>query len=263
MIDIYRINFPKEKLRELSPEERSLLFLLGYAANQLVIFKKLVVFSSNKTPEEYVHQHVSGAQTQILVRHMIGVVSEAWELINRRFIQKGVGREYQSLLSSRGMDALSKLKSHFGSSNVLNKIRNNFAFHHPYEAEVDAAFNAACKSEDFAHDWNWNLAKENINCFYFISDLVVVHGMLLSIGEADLVDAQIKMLAELNLVFDEFIAFTSSFFDALLTKYFAPEIIAEVCAKIDDAPVAFDVDIPFYIEPPSEEDMVAEGLPAH
>ena len=42
MIDIYRIKFPKEKLREFSSEERSLLFLLGYAANQIAVFKKLV-----------------------------------------------------------------------------------------------------------------------------------------------------------------------------------------------------------------------------
>ena len=63
------------------------------------------------------------------------------------------------------------------------------------------------------------LAQENINCFYIISDVVVVHGMLKAIGENDIVDAQ-KMHAELNLVSDEIIRFASAFFDALLGKYF-------------------------------------------
>jgi hypothetical protein len=41
------------------------------------------------------------------------------------------------------------------------------------------------------------------------------------------------------------------FFDAVLRKYLSPEILAEVCEKIDDAPSAFDVWFP-YIEPPKE-----------
>ena len=47
MIDIYRIKFPKERLQDLTTEERSLFFLLGYAANQIAIFKKLTVFATN------------------------------------------------------------------------------------------------------------------------------------------------------------------------------------------------------------------------
>lgn len=252
MIDIFRIRFPKEKLRALSSEERSLFFLLGYAANQIAVFRKIVVFATNKTPEEYVDQHVTGAQTQILVRHMVGVVCEAWELINKRFIQKPVGREYQDLLNQAGKDALAKLKSHFGGYNLLSKIRNNFAFHHPYDADVDAGFELAAATKDFDNDWNWYLSKENINCFYFISDIVVIHGILNAGGETDLIVAQKKMHEELNYVYDLFVQFATAFFDAILTKHFSPEIIAELCTKIDDAPSAFDISIPFYIEPPKE-----------
>jgi hypothetical protein len=41
-------------------------------------------------------------------------------------------------------------------------------------------------------------------------------------------------------------------FNAVLRKYFSPKILAEVCEKIDHAPSAFDVWVPFYIEPPKE-----------
>jgi hypothetical protein len=73
VIDIYKIKFSKDKLRQFTPQERAFFFLFGYSLNQMAIFKKLVVFSSNRTPEAPVHEQVSGAQTQILVRHMVGV----------------------------------------------------------------------------------------------------------------------------------------------------------------------------------------------
>lgn len=38
-------------------------------------------------------------------------------------------------------------------------------------AEVDTAFATAAASPKFDDEWNWYLAKENINCFYFISDV--------------------------------------------------------------------------------------------
>jgi hypothetical protein len=49
-------------------------------------------------------------------------------------------------------------------------------------------------------------------------------------------------------------------FSAILSKYFVPSIDAVVCEKIADAQVALDVALPFYVEPPSDERLIAEGL---
>jgi hypothetical protein len=261
MIDIYRIKFPKERLQQLTTEERSLFFLLGYAANQISIFKKLTVFATNIDSEAKVRAMVEGAQSQVLVRHLVGVVAEAWELIDKRFLNKPMGKEYRtSRLGPIGLESIAALQKQFGSSNILNNIRNQYAFHHPYNAEIDTAFATAAADPEFDDEWNWYLAQENINCFYFISDMVVVHGMLKAIGEDDIVEAQKKLHKELNAASDEIIRFASAFFDALLTKYFAPEIIAEVVEKVADAPVALDVALPFYVEPPSDDRITADGF---
>jgi hypothetical protein len=148
VIDIFRIRFPKDKLAQFTPQERAFFFLFGYSLNQMAVFKKLVVFSSNKTPEAYVHQHVSRAQTQILVRHMVGIVSEAWELVNTRFLRGPVGKEYQDRLGPMGKEALEALKSHFGGSGLLSKMRNQIAFHHPYEADIEAGFKRRQKPQN-------------------------------------------------------------------------------------------------------------------
>jgi hypothetical protein len=260
MIDICRIKFTKEQLQELTTEERSLFFLLGYAANQIAIFKKLTVFATNITSGSQVRAIVEGAQSQILVRHLVGVVTEAWELIDKRFLNKPIGREYRSSrLGPMGIASIAALQNQFGSSNILNNVRNQYAFHHPYNAEVETAFAMAATNPDFDDEWNWYLTKENINCFYFISDLVIVHGMLKAIGEDDLVESQKKMHEQLNVASDEIIRFAQAFFDALLAKYFSPAIIAEVVEKVSDAPVAFDVNLPFYVEPPDESLLTPEG----
>jgi hypothetical protein len=43
-------------------------------------------------------------------------------------------------------------------SNILNNIRNQYAFHHPYNAEVDTAFATAAPDPEFDDEWNWYLA---------------------------------------------------------------------------------------------------------
>jgi hypothetical protein len=157
------------------------------------------------------------------------------------------------------LTSIAALQKQFGYSNILNNLRNQYAFHHPYNAEVETAFATAAGNSEFDVEWNWYLTKENINCLYFISDMIVVHGMLNAIGEEDLIGAQKKMHEQLNVAAEELIRFAQDFFDAPLTKYFSPEIIAEVVEKISDAPVAFAVNLPFYVEPPDESRLTPEG----
>jgi hypothetical protein len=77
MIRVVQISLPKDQLRAVSKEKRSLFLLLGYAANQITMLQKLMILSSNKTPSETVEQRISGAQTQMLVRLLIGALHEA------------------------------------------------------------------------------------------------------------------------------------------------------------------------------------------
>jgi phosphotransferase system HPr-like phosphotransfer protein len=116
MIDIYRIKFSKERSQDLTAEERSLFFLLGYAANQIAISKKLTVFATNVSSGSQVQVIVEGTQSQILVRHLVGVVTEAWELIDKRFLNKPIGNEYRSSrLGPMGLTSIAALQKQFGS----------------------------------------------------------------------------------------------------------------------------------------------------
>ena len=111
--DVLRISVSKDRLRQMPADERALFILLGYAANQLSVFTKLVIFSSNKDGAG-VEQTLSAAQTQMLLRVVIGFLNEAWMLVQNRFLMQPLGKTYIPLLDAGGQAALTKLKKAFG-----------------------------------------------------------------------------------------------------------------------------------------------------
>jgi hypothetical protein len=78
MLDILRVALPKEQLLKLSAGERSLFLLLGYSSNQINALWKLVIVATNEASKDTVEKKVSGAQTQIFVRLLIGIMREVW-----------------------------------------------------------------------------------------------------------------------------------------------------------------------------------------
>ena len=133
---VLRIRLPIERVKSMTPEERAFLFLLGYAENQLVMMYKLITFSTNKTPQREIEHEISAAQSYMLVRLAIGVVFEAWELVNNRLTKSPLGKKLRPKLGAEGDRALTELQRHFGRSNLLNGLRNNFSFHKIGRAHV-------------------------------------------------------------------------------------------------------------------------------
>ena len=156
MLDILRLPMTKETLSKMTPEERSLFLLLGYASNQVNALWKLVIITTNSTPDDPIEQRVSGAQTQIFVRLTIGVMREAWTLIERGFLKSKIGKEYAPLLDEEARGGLDRLKKRFGPSNPLATIRNNYAFHHPTMEQMEAAFQLAASNKD-GEDVDWSV----------------------------------------------------------------------------------------------------------
>jgi hypothetical protein len=252
VIDVIRIPLPKDRLRAMPKEERALFFQLGYAANQITLFSKLVIFSTNKSPSDAVEQYISAAQSQMLARFAIGIIHETWVLIRKRFLESSIGKEFVPKLGLAGKEALKELKKYFERPSLISTLRNNFAFHHPLDAMVDAGFEAAASDKDWDNDWNWYLPPALVNSFYFASDFVILHGILNAIGETNLIEAQKKIMDEVQKVSIHMDNFLLALSEAILAKHFDWKMTPEVVRKIEDAPGVFDVWIPFYVEIPAE-----------
>jgi len=75
---VYRFPVQAQNLQKLSTEERVLLVLLGYSANQIMMLQKLVWFATNGAANnDEVELLGSFAQTQMLLRLLVGVLSES------------------------------------------------------------------------------------------------------------------------------------------------------------------------------------------
>jgi hypothetical protein len=253
MIQIIRIPVPKERLRALSKDERVLLLLLGYAANQIMMMEKLLIFSANKEPTELVQHQVTGVQTQMILRLTIGVLNEAWQVIATRFNQKSLNVEYRPLLDEKGQKALLELKQQFGSSNLLNRIRTHYAFHHPESDDVERAFDAAINNSGLDDDWNFYLPQHGFNSMFLISDIVIVHGIFEELGENDWEAGQQKIMDEVTKAADNINEFAKAFTAAVWRKHFGQEMVSDKVVEIHDAPNVEEVVLPFFVAIPGEK----------
>ena len=250
MLDILRLPMTKETLSKMTPEERSLFLLLGYASNQVNALWKLVIIATNHTPDDPVEQRVSGAHTQIFVRLTIGAMWEAWLLVERGFLRSKTGREYVPRLDGPAREALDRLKKRFGASSALSTIRNIYAFHHPTMEQMEAAFRLAASSDGEEVDWSVFFNTALLNTFFFVSDYVFVHGITDALKENDVKVAHEKLLRELAPVAHDLSEFTFGFAKAIFQKYIGNELVMTVVAKVADAPDINAVRLPHYVETP-------------
>jgi hypothetical protein len=80
-------------------------------------------------------------------------------------------------LDLAGQQAFAAFKRQFGGSNLLNAIRNNYAFHYPRSDEADAAFEATFNDREFDDYWNLYLSEHGFNSLFLLSDLIFVRGI--------------------------------------------------------------------------------------
>jgi hypothetical protein len=253
MIQVIRIPVSKQSLQALSKDERVLLLLLGYVANQIMMMEKLIIFSIRKEPTELVEQQMTGVQTQMLLRLMIGVVNEAWQVITTRFNQNPISVVYRPLLDDGGQKALTALNQQFGSSNLLNRIRTHYAFHHPESDDVETAFQSAINNSDLDSDWNFYFAQHGFNSMFFISDIVIIHGIFKELGETDWAAGQEKIMAQVVSAADNINEFAKAYIKAVWLKHFGQEMLSDRVIEIHDAPKGEEVVLPFFIEMPGEK----------
>lgn len=193
MVKVYKITISKDKLAAMPEKERSLMMLLGYAANQINFFAKLVLLSSNKDGLTEMEQKLSGGQTQMSLRILIGVLNEAWELVRKRF-PRDYGRTYRPLLDKEGAEALARLNKRAGPRGLFSDLRNAWIFHHPDEDGVAEQACAAALADPMCDlEWNWYFSPSNYNSFFYPSEMVALHGIARILKAHDLIDAQHKL----------------------------------------------------------------------
>ena len=253
MARVYKVPIGKEHLQKLSSEERVLLLLIGYAANQIMMLQRLVWFCTNGPPHvNEVELLGSSAQSQMLLRLLVGVLSESWRVVSTRYLQSKLGREYGQLLDTFGQQALENLKQQFGKGSLVTKIRNNYSFHFPENADVEAAFEAAVNATDSNLDWAAYFSSYNANTLFQVSEFVFNHGVMHQIGVQDEIESHTLLIKELARAANDLVIFAKSFTAAVWKRHFEGEGNAPTALTVE-ATSPDSILIPFLVDPSSDK----------
>jgi len=244
MITVYRVPISKEQFRSIPSAERGLVFVAGHILNQIGVFMKLVRFSTSHTSEDPIESRLSAAQSQLLLRCLIGVLVEAWEFLRRPGNQKIIGI-YSASIGDVGAASHESLKKQFGKSGLLHKLRNAFLYHYPKPEQLDAGFDWIPDDED----WDWYLSESNTNSFYFSCELAFGYAIMKNTGEPLHIGAFGTVMQQVMQVANTLPDFLMPLMRAILFKNLGEKILTpQSGTAINNAPKIDDFWIPYFAE---------------
>jgi hypothetical protein len=248
MITIQHIEVIKSKIEAMPEDERALFMLLGHAENQINLLYKLLILLTNKDPKNELEATLSAAQSQILARILIGVITETWELIRTRFIGSPMAKKYVPKLDDEGKQALEDLKKSFGKSGLLHQLRNEYIFHYPSTEIMEKAFQKVTKDKHLDTQWNWFFSESAFNSFFFINDIVFMYGMLSTTIEVDVMLSYQKINEEVNRVANNMVTFLKALMVLFWKEHIGMDMSSKSVTHINDAPNLSNMYIPFFFE---------------
>ena len=253
MRDVLKITLPKSKIMAMPPQERAKFLLLGYAANQVAFYSKLAILSTNYVSSNDVENTLSAAQSLMLLRTIAGVLHETWEkIIKAHFISHRDGKKYLDGMDAEGKQSLEKLNKLFGKSGLIAKIRNDFAFHYPKTNDMEAACQLMASDSSSDPDWHWYFAKSGWNSFYYLSEIIVMHGVLKSAGCDNIATAQERLASDMRVANNEMVTILQCLIASMWATHIGEDFEATVVAKLHGAASLFEFSIPYFFDVPEE-----------
>jgi hypothetical protein len=238
---IVRFRLDKAKLAALPEDERCILLLAGHISNELGFLQALVLFTlrqySNRVEEAY-----TMTRAWVVLRLLIGKVGETLVFISKR-IQGGRFNpaRLQPLLRRDAAlkTAYDRVNGYIGGSGILQRVRNEHVFHHPNNAEVEAAFRAVDASEDWS--LYTSVARHTTVCD--MSHEVMIRALLQAVG-ADPIKAVTQLRDEVLDAADAILTFFEILLPAMLAQADAVSSREAVLRITNDMPSARDYRLP-------------------
>jgi hypothetical protein len=246
MIEVYRVPISKAQFQTMPPKERAMVLVCCHMLNQIGVIIKLVRFSSNRDPENPIEKGASGVQTQIVLRFLIGVLSEACVYFEER---QDIITQYLPDIHDEGREAYAKLQAYFERKGLLRMIRNNYLFHYPNDKNVERAFAAIPDDQP----WEWYISHANTNSIYMSSELVIGYGMMNVTGKSDPLEAFGEVMGKTMGLANTIPDFLMRLVQVICVKYLGKDALQPRPGTIiQAAPELGTFWIPFYAHPDPE-----------
>jgi hypothetical protein len=246
MIEVYTVPISKAQFRKLPPKERAMVFVCCHILNQIGVLVKLVRFSTNRDPEDSVEGNASGTQSQIILRFLIAVLSEACVYFEDR---EDLIAQYLPDIHEEGREAYAKVQGFFDKKGLLRMIRNNYLYHYPNDKNVEKAFEAIPEDDP----WEWYLSHANTNSLYLSSELVLGYGLMNATGKDTPAEAFGEVMTRTMQLANTMPDFLMRLVEVICVKYLGKDVLKpQARTVIRDAPLLGTFWLPFYAHPDPE-----------
>jgi hypothetical protein len=244
MVKVYTVAISKADFQKIPKEERAAVLVGGHILDHVGVLHKLVQFSFSRDPSNIVEDRTSGMQTQILLRFLMAVLSEACVYFEDRIklIEK-----YLPDMHEEGKAAYDTIKKvGFDKKGFLRLLRNNYLYHYPNDKNVDKAFISTPDDEP----WEWYLASTNTSSLYFSSELVIGYALMKATGESTEARAFSVVMAKAKEMANTVPDFLMRLMEAIINRHLGADALKpRQHTTITDAPRFGEFWLPFFVEP--------------
>ncbi|HUC65156.1 MAG TPA: hypothetical protein VMA53_07010 [Stellaceae bacterium] len=248
MTTLYRVSLSKAQLDKIPHDERVFYLMASQLSNDLNVLAKLLFFAANHLEDE-VRTHVAMAQELLIIKMMAGRLHEGRTLLSKAFSAKGLWDKHKRDLSPKARDSFDQINKYFGRQNVIETIRNKFAFHLDVTL-IDSMYDQVPSDVPFI---DYVAAEHAGHSLHFGGEWMTLAAMVNAAGGSDWRDALTKIYRETTQVSVWFCFFIQSFVGVILAKHLemTMEDLQAAAIEVADDPPINEVTLPFFCPPPS------------
>lgn len=242
---LYRIEYKPADFQSMPEKHRKLLLFLCAGISELNVLSKIFRFVPAVNAVEHHDRVASRAQGMVVGQIYTGKIFEFWKTFQLLYFASRLSSEYASKLSAESQESLKELKRYFGKKNLIEKVRNNHAFHHSPEKveEAQATFPA---DEVFSLYLSDSLA----NSVFEFADLLYIHATMETINPGNPAKAYTSLIQDTATVTSHLNRLVSELIATLLKEHL-PKSIANLSSKevqVDAVKESEVQSLPFFID---------------
>jgi hypothetical protein len=210
---IHTIHVSKAQLDKVPEIERAFYVHIGHLRHELMFLKKLLELSAKEPSDNPVLQDVGVSQQFIVSRLIAGKVWEGWELMRKAFFSTKLSLAIEGDLPEDTKEALADLKKYFGKKNIIERMRNEFAFH--YDSLRVRTQLSSIEETDKLKIY----IAETEDVFFQLSEIIVGSAMLEAVQPGDFVAAAEKYFKEIMRLSSQLVDFCDGCLHHMIKTY--------------------------------------------
>jgi hypothetical protein len=244
-MQLHHFVLTKSQLDGIPQAERTLVALLAHAANELGVLAKLFHFSVASLGDHSLLVEARNAQAMTIGRLLTGKIYECWVLLQSAFFATRISKLYEPLFDQEAQAALTALKRYFGRTNLIENVRNKFAFH--YELDQISAGYAKLGEGDPLDVY---LSKTNANTLYVFAESIVGRSLMENINPVDHAKSIAALIDETSAAIGWLNEVISACLLTCLRLHVGGDLysLGADIVEVNGAPDWKSVQIPFFIE---------------